>query len=386
MIKKSALIKSFPRDASPASNQQMAVSRPQRPYTLWLVSLAIPALVACQKPAPETPPPRPALVMKVSIADDINHGHWLTGEVRPRYESAQGFRIAGKIVQRYVEVGNHVRKGQALARLDAEDNNLSLASAQAALHAAEAELALAAADSKRQRQLFEQRFISAAALDSVETRLKSSHAQVQQAKAQENVASNQARYTMLTAERDGVVTSITAEPGQVVSAGQTIARIAVPEILEVTIAIPESRMQNRLTGDSAVIRLWANRDKAYQGRIREIAPAADPATRTFQTQVSLLDPDEHVQIGMTAGVRLDDNQHGFLLPTTAVSQQNGQAEIWVLDASNQVHPQAVSIGGYSEQGVSILSGLIGGETIVITGIHTLTDGQVVTPVNAEVNR
>ncbi|MCB5190760.1 efflux RND transporter periplasmic adaptor subunit [Methylobacillus arboreus] len=353
---------------------------------MWLLSLTLSLLAACQKPAPEAPPPRPALVMKVEAADDINHGQWLTGEVRPRYESAQGFRIAGKIVQRYAEVGDHVKKGQVLARLDAEDNNLSLAAAQAALHAAEAELALAEADSKRQRQLFEQRFISAAALDSVETRLKSTNAQVQQARAQARVASNQAQYTTLTAERDGVITAINAEPGQVVSAGQTIARVAVPGILEVQVAIPESRMQNRHAGDSAVIRLWSHREQAYQGRIREIAPAADPSTRTFQTQVSLLDPDENVQIGMTAGVRLDDHQHGFVLPSTAVSQQNGQAEVWVVDADNQVRPQAVSIGSYSEQGVSILSGLNGGETIVVTGVHTLTDGQVVTPVNTEVDQ
>ncbi|MDR5171915.1 efflux RND transporter periplasmic adaptor subunit [Methylobacillus flagellatus] len=352
----------------------------------WLLALAIPALAACQKPASETPPPRPALVMQLDTAQHTDHGQWLTGEVRPRYESAQGFRIAGKIVQRHVEIGDSVKKGQVLARLDAEDNRLSLASAQAALHSAEAQLALAEADSKRQRQLFEQRFISAAALDSVETRLKSSRAQVQQAQAQVKVASNQAQYTTLAAERDGIVTAIDAEPGQVVNAGQVVARVAVPSELEIQIAVPESRMQNIKAGESAVVRLWSNRDQVYKGRIREIAPAADPATRTFKTQVSLLDADEKVQIGMTAGARLGSERHEFVLPGTAVSQQHGQAQVWVVDANNQVHSRAVGIGSYSEQGVSIVSGLKGDETLVVTGVHTLNEGQVVTPVKTEVNQ
>lgn len=357
-----------------------------RPCSPWLVTLALFALTACQKPAPETPPPRPALVMQLGNAHGIDDGQWLTGEIRPRYESAQGFRIAGKIIQRHAEVGDHVRKGQLLARLDPEDNQLSLASAQAALRAAEAQLALAQADSKRQRQLFEQRFISAAALDSVETRLQSTSAQVQQAQAQVKVASNQAQYTSLLAERNGVVTMIDAEPGQVVNAGQVIARVAVPGELEVQIPIPESRMHSLHTGDPASIRLWANRDQSYQGRIREIAPAADPATRTFRTQVTLLQPDDKVQIGMTAGVRLDDQQPGFMVPSTAVSQQHTQPQVWIVDANHQVHPAPVSIGSYSEQGVSITSGLKGDETIVVTGVHTLTKGQVVTPVNTEVNQ
>lgn len=355
------------------------------PLHSWLLAISVSLLVACHKPAPEAPPPRPALVMQLTDLH-TDHGQWLTGEVRPRYESAQGFRIAGKIIQRHVEVGDHVKKGQMLARLDAEDNQLSLASAQAALQSAEAQLALAEADSKRQRQLFEKRFISAAALDTVETRLKSSLAQVEQAQAQVRVASNQAQYTTLAAERDGIVTAIDAEPGQVVSAGQVIARVAVPAELEVQIAIPESRLENLEPGAPAIIRLWSNRDQVYQGRIREIAPAADPATRTFRTKVSLLNADEKVQIGMTAGVRLERQEQAFVLPSTAVSQQHGEAQVWVVDANNRVHAQQVDIGGYSEQGVSIVSGLKGDETLVVTGIHTLTEGQAVTPLRTEINQ
>lgn len=360
------------------------------PYSMTrtMQKLALPLLLlaglsACEKPAPASPPPRPAMVMQLGEPDGLAHGNWLTGEVKARYESAQGFRIAGKILQRYVEVGDQVKRGQPLARLDAEDTRLSAASAQADLAAAEAELSLAETDQRRQHKLYEQQFISAAALDNVQTRLKSTQARVAQARAQAGVARNQTQYTLLTAERDGVVTSINAEPGQVVSAGEVIARVAVPNTLEVQIAIPEAVRTSLQPGDATSIRLWSHREQVYEGRIREIAPAADTLTRTFQARVTILQPDSHMQIGMTAGVRLAAQTAGFIVPSTAVARRGDQAEVWVVDAEKRVHPKTVSIGEFSEQGVNILAGLDGNETLVVAGVHTLVDGQQVNPTPME---
>jgi RND family efflux transporter MFP subunit len=305
----------------------------------------------------------------------------LIGEVRPRYESPQGFRIAGKIIERKVEIGSMVKKGQVLARLDASDTGLNAQAAQADVRVAEADLALAQAELDRQRQLYDQKFISASALDNRVAQFKSANARAQQVRAQAAVSGNQSRYATLSADRDGVVTDIHAEPGQVVQAGEVIARIADPKQLEVVIAIPESRMTGIKQGENAVVRIWASRDKIYKASVREIAPAADAATRTFQVKVSILDADPAVRLGMTAGVSLaDEVEDALLLPTSAVTQRDGKPVIWLVDPKdNSVQPHPVVIAQFREDGVLVTGGLNAGELVVVAGVHTMVPGQVVTP-------
>jgi multidrug efflux system membrane fusion protein len=344
------------------------------------LALAFTLLAACQKPAEPPPPPRPALVIKAGAnASDVAMA--LIGEVRPRYESAQGFRIAGKIISRNVEIGSMVKRGQVLARLDASDTGLNAEAAQADVRVAEADLALAQAELDRQRQLYAQKFISASALDNREAQFKSANARAQQVRAQAAVSGNQSRYATLSADRDGVVTDIHAEPGQVVQAGEVIARIADPRQLEVVIAVPESRMTGVKQGEKAEVRMWANRDKTYEARVREIAPAADAATRTFQVKVSILDADQAVRLGMTAGVSLaDEIGDALLLPTSAVTQRDGKPVIWLVDPkNNSVQPHPVTIAQFREDGVLVTGGLDAGELVVVAGVHTLIPGQVVAP-------
>jgi RND family efflux transporter MFP subunit len=344
------------------------------------LALLFSLLAACQKPVEPPTPPRPALVIKAGTSSS-NTAMALVGEVRPRYESAQGFRIAGKIIQREVETGSMVRKGQVLARLDASDTGLNAQAAQADVKVAEADLALAQSELDRQRQLYAEKFISASALDNREAQFKSASARAQQLRAQAAVSGNQSHYATLTADRDGVVTDIHAEPGQVVQAGEVIARIADPTQLEVVIAVPESRMTGVKAGENAMVRMWANRDKAYTAKIREVAPAADAATRTFQVKVSILDADQAVRQGMTAGVSFSNAQDSaLLLPTAAVTQRNGKSIVWLVDPKNQtVQPREVAIAQFREDGVLVTSGLTAGELVVIAGVHTLVPGQVVTP-------
>ncbi len=350
----------------------------QRGY-VWFFWL----LIGCEQAPPPVAPPRPALVTTVGSRTTAPPTI-LVGEVRSRYESGQSFRINGKIIRRLVDVGAVVSKGQLLAKLDSVDTGLSTQAAQAQVHAAQADLTLARAELERQQQLHARHFISNQALDIQEAQFEAAAARVKQTQAQAAVTGNQSRYTDLLAERDGVITEIRAEPGQVVAAGDIIVRIAVPENKEVEIAVPESRMQGVAIGAPAEVRLWADPAITYQGLVREVAPAADSVTRTFQVRVSLNEPGDQVRLGMTAGVRFYHQETSdLLLPTPALSQFEGKNVVWVVDPqSGQVQPRTVETGMFREDGVLIHQGLQAGEIVVVAGVQALTPGQVVRPLRS----
>ncbi len=344
-----------------------------------IVLVATLFLQACEKPVEPPPPPRPALVSIVGKTGS-NKAMVLVGEVKSRYESNQSFRIDGKIIERKVEVGSMVKKGQLLARLDATDTNLSVQAASADVRSAEASYELAKAEVERQRKLVEKKFISQSALDIREAELKTSAARLQQVKAQAAVSGNQSHYTALLADREGVVTQIKAEPGQVVQAGEAIAQIVDTKQIDVLVAVPESRMAKLKVNDNVAIKLWADREKTYMGKIREISPAASSATRAFDVRVTVVDADEAVKIGMTAGVRFtDDASADLVIPTSALTQVNGKNSVWVIDKNGIANPREVTAGQYTEEGVTIIKGLQPDEMIAIAGVHTLIKGQKVKP-------
>lgn len=340
-------------------------------------------LVACQKPVESPPPSRPALVTIVGETA-TSDAMILVGEVKSRFESNQSFRINGKIIERKVDVGSTVKKGQVIARLDAADANLSAAAAFADVRAAEANHALARAEIERQRTLFNKKFISQSALDIHEAELKTSAAHLSQVKAQAAVSGNQSRYTALVADRDGVVTQIRAEPGQVVEAGEMVVQIVDTKQIEVLVAVPESRMANLKVGDNVMVKLWASQvtdsAKTYAASIREIAPAANSATRAFDVRVALTDADEAVKLGMTAGVRFAQNgADEIIIPTSALTQVGAQNTVWTIDKAGIANPREVVAGQFTENGVIITNGLQAGEMIAIAGVHTLIKGQKVVP-------
>jgi RND family efflux transporter MFP subunit len=342
---------------------------------LLLTSLS---LIACEKPVEPPPPPRPALVMEVGKTA-INKSMVLVGEVKSRYESNQSFRIGGKIVERKVEIGSLVKKGQVLARIDATDTNLNTQAAKADVSAAEANYELAKLEVERQRKLVEKKFISQSALDVREADLKTSAAKVQQAQAQASATGNQSRYANLVADRDGVVTQVHAEPGQVVQAGEVVAQIVDTKQIEVLVAVPESHMARVKIGDKVAIKLWADREKTYVGTVREIAPAASSATRAFDIRVAFSNVDDAVKLGMTAGVRFaDEPTTDILVPTTALTQINGKNMVWVIDKNGIANLREVKIGQFTEDGVPV-DGLHAGELVAVAGVHTFVNGQKVQP-------
>jgi RND family efflux transporter MFP subunit len=342
---------------------------------LLLTSLS---LIACEKPVEPPPPPRPALVMEVGKTA-INKSMVLVGEVKSRYESNQSFRIGGKIVERKVEIGSLVKKGQVLARIDATDTNLNTQAAKADVSAAEANYELAKLEVERQRKLVEKKFISQSALDVREADLKTTAAKVQQAQAQASATGNQSRYAILVADRDGVVTQVHAEPGQVVQAGEVVAQIVDTKQIEVLVAVPESHMARVKIGDKVAIKLWADREKTYVGTVREIAPAASSATRAFDIRVAFSNVDDAVKLGMTAGVRFaDEPTKDILVPTTALTQINGKNMVWVIDKNGIANLREVKIGQFTEDGVPV-DGLHAGELVAVAGVHTFVNGQKVQP-------
>lgn len=352
-----------------------------------LVSLALVAaieLTGCstRAAAPETP--RFALVAHPQDIDS-SVAEVYSGDVRARYESQLGFRVAGKIRARLVDVGSHVEAGQPLAELDPLDLKLQVASAQATLSSAQAARDLAQSEHDRYRALLDKHFISQTQFDTQVNTLKAAQAQVEQARAALAVARNQAEYTTLRADHAGVITTLGAETGQVVAAGQTVATLARDGAFEVEIAVPENRVADYRVGEPAVLEAWADEGKHLAGRLREIAPEADRMTRTYRVRVSLDDAPAALKLGQTVRVYFAtaDGEASQVIPLSALYEKTGKPAVWIVDQrTRQVHLTAVDVASYREQGVVLRSGVDPAQWIVTAGVHKLRDGDVVTPVDA----
>ena len=337
--------------------------------TLLLLSV-VAALAACGKQeAPPAKVERPALTHVVGAQAGENANVY-SGEIRARQEAQLGFRLGGKIVERLVDAGAVVTAGQALARLDASDAALQAG-------AAEAQYRVAEADTRRYRELHAKGFVSQAALDAKEAALKS-------AAAQAGLTRNQSAYTTLRADRRGVIAAALAEAGQVVSAGQPVLRVAYDGEREVAIAIPESQLAGLKVGAPAEVTLWAGEGEAavYKGRLRELAPAADPVSRTYPARIALEQADARLALGMTARVTLAGSSNSssqelssYLVPLSAIFQQGDQSAVWVVAADRSVGLRNVKVAAYRDDGALIADGLAAGERIVAAGVHKLASGE-----------
>jgi len=348
----------------------------------FLITLAVAATLAlagCSREQAAAPAPRSVIAQVVGTKPDEGANVY-SGEVRARYENDLAFRVGGKVTARLVDVGATVTKGQSLARLDPQDAQLGVEAARSQRAAAEADHVLAKAELERYRDLYARNFVSRAVLDARETTFNTTKARLEQAKAQLATAQNQSTYTTLVAEADGVITAVNLEPGQVVSAGQTVMRFARPEEKEVAINLPETRLAELRDAREISVSVWAAPDKAYRGRIREVAPHADAATRTFTVKIALLNPDAAVRLGMTANVALGDGapHQVITLPLTAITQLDGQPAVWVVDArTSKVNLRPLVVGTYREDGVVVRDGLKPGEIVVTVGVHKLLPNETV---------
>ena len=345
------------------------------------------ALGACSKAEPPPEPVRAVKLLTVGVGA-LDTQLEYAGEVRARIESRLGFRVAGKIVRREVELGQHVQAGQLLARLDASDYRLGADAARAQVVAATTQRDLAAADVRRYSQLKAQNFISGAELERREASLKSAQATLDQAKAQLASQSNQEAYAQLLADVPGVVTGIDAEPGQVVSAGSPVVRIAQDGPRDVVFVVPEDKRGEIRVGQKVSVRPWSAGMQPLQGQVREVAASADPVTRTYQVKVSLPTADAAAVPPLGATVHAlpegmgPTGQPVIKLPTTALRQEGGGGQgtaVWVFDAaSSTVKLQPVQLATADGNEAVIAAGLTPGMQVVATGVHVLTPGQKVT--------
>lgn len=346
-------------------------------------ALILSLLVSACSPPPAAPPaPRAVLVRTLGTAADAAQAQVYAGEVRARHESELSFRVGGKVLERKVDAGALVQAGQLLARLDPQDARLSSSAAVAQVAAAEAEAGLARAEFKRSEALLQRNFISASALDLRRSALDAAEARLRQAQAQAASTANQQAYTELLADSAGVITEVSVDAGQVVAAGQRVLRLARPGEREVLVHVPESRLAGLAVGAPATVRLWMAPERSLSGRVREVSPSADRATRTYAVRVAIVDADD-LPLGATATVALADGGPAQLaLPLAAVTQREGKATVWLVDAQLKVVPQAVEIAALREDAAILKTALPAGSRVVVAGVHRLIEGESVRPLEA----
>jgi multidrug efflux system membrane fusion protein len=343
-------------------------------------------LAACGNGDPVVESARPVLVAHPGGGADAALTAY-AGEIRARQESPLSFRVGGNLVRRVVDVGTRVKRGDLLAELDPGDLRLQSQAAQAQLAAAEAELGRARADQARFAALAKQQLVSRSALDAQVAAYRAAEGQARAARANLDVASNQAAYTQLRAPRDGAIATRQAEAGQVVAAGQTVFTLAGDAGREVAIAFPESRIRDFNVGQPVIVELWNAPGQRLPGTIREIAPAADAQARTYAARIALAgDAAQAVELGQSARVYVQEFglRAALSVPLSAVQRANGSAAVWVVDRkTRRVHLTPVRVGPYGESRVPVLGGLRSDAWVVAAGGHLLREGQLAEPVDRE---
>jgi RND family efflux transporter MFP subunit len=346
-----------------------------------LVSSTAVLLAGCQPVPAPLEPVRAVRTLVVQPAPTRSRLEF-AAEIRPQVESRLGFRVAGKLVERRVQFGQTVRAGDVLARLDAQDLQLGQEAARAALGAAQAQLDVAESEFKRFVTLRERGFISGAELERREASLKSARAAAEQASAQLRLQVNQSGYSTLVADAAGVITAVEAEPGMVMAAGATVVRLAHDGPRDAWFSVPEDRIAavRALIGRQGVLQVRSRgaSDRNWPATVREVAAAADPATRTFLVKADLgVAP---VALGQTVTVLLPgpETPPALMLPLTALFEHQGKSQVWVLDRTTMtVQMRAVQPVGVQANLIVLGAGLNPGDTVVTAGVHTLSPGQKV---------
>jgi RND family efflux transporter MFP subunit len=347
-----------------------------------LAFLAV-ALAGCNdKVAEKATPGRPVLVATAHYESESPERSFV-GTVRPRIEADMGFRVPGKVAKRLVEVGQTVDVGQPLATLDEIDLKLQAEQAEAEFSAATGVLAQAAAAEQRARDLRGKGWATDAQLDQAKAAGDEARARLNRAERSVDLTKNSLSYATLEADTRGVVTATLIEPGQVVASGQTAIRVARFGEKEAVVAIPETLL-GRAKDGVATVTLWSEPDKKYAAKLREVAPSADPATRTYLAKFSLPDADDHVSLGMTATLTLADpaTERVARLPLSALFSEGGDPSLYVVDSKGEVALKPVTVKSYGTNDVVISGGVDEGAQVVTLGVQKLDPAQKVRVVSA----
>jgi RND family efflux transporter MFP subunit len=340
--------------------------------------LAALGIGGCKEQPAVVAKPTPVRVTTVVFEPDAEARRYV-GVIRPRFESDLGFRVAGKISERLADVGATVKAGDVIARLDPTDFRLTQRSQDAELSAARSNRDQAVTAEDRYRTLLAKGHVSQAALDQRKAAGDEARSRFERAERALELATNQIAYTELKADHSGVVSLLPVEAGQVVAAGQTVARIARQGEREAVVAIPEQRL-GELQSSDATVELWAGGKGELKAKLREVSPEADKATRTFQARFSIDQLPASAGLGMTATVALRPARGAEIarLPLSAVMNDGKGAAVFVVDASGtRVERRAVVVAAFGQDAAAIQSGLKSGERVVTLGVHAIDPGQPV---------
>ncbi|WP_051126227.1 MULTISPECIES: efflux RND transporter periplasmic adaptor subunit [Pandoraea] len=373
--------------------------------------IAAASLAACSRKAPPEAPPRPVVAVAAKLTAQTPIAS-LPAQIEARYSTPLSFRVAGKIVDRSVRLGDAVKAGQIVARLDPADLSKNAASARAQLDAAQHQLDYATQTVTRDRAQAKENLIAPAQLEQSENAYASALAQRNQASQQAALAGDQLSYGNLKADRDGVITAEQADTGQNVSAGQAVYQLAWTGDVDVITDVPEVALSALRVGQTATVSLSAVPGKTWQARVREVSPAADPMSRTYRAKLSLLSPGPDVKLGMTANVAFAQplaspatattgapaaasgaaasttvaDAQPITLPSTALFHDGNQPAVWVVKQDDTLVLRRVKVARYGERTVTVAGGIQPGERIVWQGVHTVTAGEkvrVIPPLHAE---
>jgi RND family efflux transporter MFP subunit len=365
---------SKPLSTNPKQKHERA---PGMPALLALAALAL--LPACRQaaepPAAEVRPVRATTIESRAIGDTIA----LTGRVQAQTEINESFRIGGRLIERTVEIGDTVRPGQLLARLDPQNEESGLQAARAQLVAAQAQLVEARNNHARMRDLVAENAVSRAAFDQAVAVLQTAESQVNSARANVNLAENRLSYTQLNATAAGVVTARGAEPGEVVGAGSMVVQVAREGARDAVFDVPAQVKDSAARKAGITVALVDDPGITATGTVREVSPRADPVTGTFAVRVQLKDPPSLMRLGSTVTGRIKlDSAPTIQIPATALMRAEGGAAVWVYDpAAGTVAVRSIAVAGSNATTVQVASGLNAGDVVVTAGVQTLRPGQKV---------
>src|SRR6266568_7178685 len=348
-----------------------------------MLAFAVFALAGCNdKVAEKATTGRPVLVATVHYEAETPERSFV-GTIKPRIETDMGFRVPGKVAKRLVEVGQTVDVGQQLATLDEVDLKLQAEQAEAELRAATGVLAQAAAAETRAKDLRAKGWTTDAQMDQASAAADEARARLNRAQRSVELTNNSLSYATLVADTRGVVTASLIDAGQVVASGQTAIRVARFAEKEAVVSIPET-LVGRAKDGTATVTLWSEPDKKYAAKLREVAPTADPATRTYLAKFSLPDAGETVSLGMTATLTLADpaTTRVARLPLSALFSQGGEPSFYIVDAKGDVALKPVNVKSYETNSVVITGGVDEGARVVSLGVQKLDPAQKVRVVSA----
>lgn len=344
---------------------------------LAVVIGAVLLLAACgekQVEAPQTQRPVRTVTTTSRTASDAVT---LTGVVEARNEATYGFRIGGRIVDRLVNVGDAVSPGQVLARLDPQDEENAVRSARAALSAADAAVNQTRAQYERQRQLLDRGFTPRAQYEQAEQAFLNARSQQEDATARLRMAQDRLGFTELKADSAGIVTQRRAEAGEVVQAGQPVIEVARKDGRDAVFEVPAPLLANLPADPQVEVTLASDPTIRTLGRVREVAPQADPVTRAFRVRVGLIDPPEAMRLGVTVlGRVVVDTGPVIEVPASALTRLNDKPAVWVVDPkAHTVALRTVEVMRYTPATVTVAQGLKPHEIVVTAGVQALHPGQ-----------